>query len=352
MASRRIVAFSLILGLAAVAGCGGREEGGVRWRFAIEEIEGSVQDAYARSFAEKIEERTAGEVRVDVYPYGSLGTSAQLTEQVQSGAVQLAFASPGHLGSVVPEVQIFSLHFVMSDDEDVNHRVLSESEPLHAALDAAYRERGLAFLAAIPEGWMAWTANRPLRTPADFEGLKIRTMASPLLLAAYRSYGANPTPMPYSEVYSGLQLNMIDAQVNPVFAIEEMGFYEVQDYLVLPRHLMFVATVVARPGFWDALAPERRELVQEVLSELDDESFRFQHELNARRLDTIREAGGTEILRLTDAERAAFRERSLPVRDTYREQAGERGAELLELFLSEVERFEASAAPAAPPPSP
>jgi len=346
MRHRLVAALLLVSGpglLSVLTGCGGGGEEGARWRFAIEEIEGSVQDAYARSFEEKIEERSGGEVQVDVYPYGSLGTSAQLTEQVQSGALHLAFASPGHLGSVVPEVQLFSLHFVMSEDEEVNHRVLSESDRLHELLDAAYRDRGLAFLAAIPEGWMAWTANRPLRTPADFEGLKIRTMASPLLLEVYRAYGANPTPMPYSEVYSGLQLNMIDAQVNPVFAIEEMGFYEVQDHLILPRHLMFVATVVTSPRFWDGLAPERRELVRGVLAELDDESFRFQRELNARRLDAIREAGGTEILRLTAEERAAFRERSLPVRETYRGQTGERGAELLELFLAEVERFAAPA---------
>src|SRR5690625_4966526 len=155
-----------------------------QWRFALEEVEGSVQDGYAQRFKELIEERTEGQVQVLVYPYGTLGTSAQLSEQVQSGTVQFAFASPGHLGSVVTEVQAMNLHFLLSEDNEVNKEVLSSRPTIYGPLADAYAARGMKLLAVIPEGWMAWTGDRPLRTPGDFAGFRIRTMLSPLLAAA------------------------------------------------------------------------------------------------------------------------------------------------------------------------
>ncbi len=335
----------LVLVFSLLAGCAGEgtREGKEVWKFAIEEIQGSVQDAYAQQFKERIAEHSDGRIDVTVYPYGALGTSAQLTELVQSNSIQFAMASPGHLGSVVPEVQIFSLHFVFSDDEEVNQRVLSQSERLRALLGQAYRARKLHLLSVIQEGWMVWTANKTLRTPADFSGVKMRTMVSPLLLEAYKAYGANPTPLPYSEVYSGLQLNMIDAQVNPVFAIEEMSFYEVQDYMIFPNHLPFVATVVTSPAFFDALEARDKELVTSVVRELDDYIFQVQRDFNRKRLETIRQASDIEVIRLTEDERSAFRQASMPVRDKYRELAGASGDALLTTLLSEIERESGSA---------
>jgi tripartite ATP-independent transporter DctP family solute receptor len=328
------------LGLIA---CGAAGRDGKVWRFAIEEIEGSVQHLYATRFRTLVEERTAGEVSVEIYPYGSLGTSAQITEQVQSGALQLAFASPGHLGSVIPEVQVFSLHFLLADDERVNQAVLTGDGEARRLLEEAYRERRLELLDIVPEGWMVWTANRPLHAPADFDGLKIRTMVSPLLVEAYSAYGADPTPMPYAEVYGGLQLHMIDAQVNPVFAIEEMSFYEVQDYMIFANHAPFVTTLVASPGFIASLAPGRRAVLEGVIAELDGYIFDAQRRLNADRLAKIEAEGGTQILTLDSAERRRFRDLSRPVRRTYVEMAGPRGQAILDALSREVREAERSA---------
>jgi TRAP-type C4-dicarboxylate transport system substrate-binding protein len=299
------------------------------WRFALEEIEGSVQDAYARRFEERIEALTRGRVDVVVYPYGALGTSAQLTEQVQQGALQLAFASPGHLGSVVPEAQVFLLHFLLPEDSGELLETLGQDGALQAALAPAYRERGLALLGLIPEGWMLWTGDRPLRTPADFDGFKIRTMTSPLLLDVYRAYGASPTPLPYGEVYSALQLGMIDGQVNPAFAIEEMSFHEVQAFITDARHLQYVSSVVTSAGFHDGLDAELRGALEAALADAYPYVFDVQTRLNAERMETMRAGGGTELVRLTEEERDAFRRASLAVRDRYRADTGERGAEIL-----------------------
>ena len=97
----------------------------VTWRFALEEIEGSVQHAYAEALKESIEELSGGRILLDLFPYGSLGTSAQLTELVKNGSVNLAFASPGHLADQIPEVGVFTLHYLLSDDSEVNRRLLA-----------------------------------------------------------------------------------------------------------------------------------------------------------------------------------------------------------------------------------
>jgi TRAP-type C4-dicarboxylate transport system substrate-binding protein len=325
---------SVTLAAAALAalGCGAGSGSSEHWRFALEEIRGSVQHACAERFRERIEEGSGGRVRVTIHPYGSLGTSAQITEQLQAGALQLAFASPGHLGSVVPEVQVFSLHFVFPETEEALRDLLRD-ERLLAPLRAAYRDHRLALLAVVSEGFMVWSGNKPLVTPADFDGFKMRTMASPLLVEAYRAYGANPTPLPYAEVYGALQLGMVDGQVNPIFAIAEMGFHEVQDVLTEARHLPFVTTLAAHPGFLDGLPPDLRALLDAAVADLHDHSFAVERRLNAERLERILAAGGTRLVRLSEPQRAAFRARSLPVRERYLELAGARGARILEVLL-------------------
>lgn len=327
-----------VLPMALGAGCGRRESTSEQWRFAIEETAGSVQDAYAREFARRIEERTGGEVQVTIYPYGALGTSDEITEQLHAGILQFAMASPGHLGTLIPEVQVFLLHFVLSDDEEVNKRALADPELL-ATFDRLYARKGFKLLSFFSEGWQVWTTRVPVRKPEDFRGVKFRVMTSPLLLAAYEAYGASPTPLPYSEVYSALQLNMIDGQVNPIFAIQEMSFYEVTDYLVFAHQAPFITSAVASRRFYESLSPERRRLLDEVVRELDGYVFDVERRFNAERLDIIRERKpGIHVLRLTPEERARFRRASEPVRQRFVELAPGDGQQVLDLLEAAVAR--------------
>jgi tripartite ATP-independent transporter DctP family solute receptor len=315
------------------------------WRFAIEESAGSVQDAYAQKFKELIEERSNGEIKVTVYPYGTLGTSDQITELVDMGAVQFAMASPGHLGKLIPEVQVFLLHFVFSDDERVNSEVLNNDPELRAALEKLYAAKRMKLLSVYSEGWQVWTTKKPIRHPDDFKGVKFRVMTSPLLLAAYNAYGASATPLPYSEVYSALQLNMIDGQENPVFAIEEMSFYEVTDWMIFPKHAPFITTSVTNLEFFNALPPARQELVRDVVAELNDYILAVEQDYNRERLDRIRERNpDLQIIEeLTPEERAAFRKASQPVVARFIDFAGHSGQTLHEKLVNAVRAAEQQA---------
>ncbi|MFO7527998.1 MAG: TRAP transporter substrate-binding protein DctP [Marinobacter sp.] len=314
------------------------------WRFALEEIEGSVQHAYAEALKSRIEEASDGKVELDIFPYGSLGTSSQLTELVRNGSVDLAFASPGHLADLIPETGIFTLHYVLPDDEAITRALFSGNE-LTRLFSAAYNEKLLTLLGFVPEGWNAWTANKPLKTPADFEGLRIRTMTSQMSAEAFRNYGADPLQTPYSQVYSDLQLKQIDGQTNPIFAIEEMGFYEVQDTLTMARAAHFISSVVANPEWYAQLPEQQQDWLAMALIEVGKEAWDIQEELNRTRLEAMLEEGQLSVIRLTEQERDAFRQASQSAQEVYLRQAGERGQRILESLrnmIAALERQQAS----------
>lgn len=305
----------------------------VTWRFALEEIEGSFQHAYAEAFREHIETVSGGDIVVDVFPYGSLGTSTQLTELTRNGSVNMAFASPGHLSDQIPEVGLFNLHFVLPDDDDRTRNLLQHPE-LMTEFAAPYQNADLQLLGLVSEGWMAWTANKPLRSPADFKGFRIRTMTAHMAAEAYRAYGADPVQTPYAQVYSDLQLHKIHGQSNPVFAIEEMGFHEVQSNLMLPRASRFISSVVANPDWFESLSESERQWLTSTIRDLSEQAWDIEKQLNQERLELMVERGDLKVVTLTEEEREAFLEASLPAREAFLSATGDRGQALLELVLN------------------
>lgn len=320
------------------AGAAGQPETGQVeiWRFGLEEIQGSVQYEYARRFADMIAERTGGAVEVRLFPYGQLGGLTDIYDQVQSGAIELAFGS-GFLGGTVPESQLFSLNFVLTDDERRNTEILNDPDfRKHSDLIESFTERDLYPLAIVPEGWQVWSANRAVRTPEDFNGLAIRTMDNRLLRETYAAYGADPTTMEYGELYSGLQLGQLDGNIQPIFAHQEMDFYQVQSHLIFANQAQFIATFMANNEWYENLGGDRQDMIDEVVQELVPYIHDVQTRLNAERLEIITENSDIELVYLTPQERNAFRELSLPVRDVFVDMVGSRGETLLQVLLDAV----------------
>lgn len=311
------------------------------WKFALEEIKGSVQDRYAQKFKELVAERTDGEVDVAIYPYGALGTSADLTELAANGTLQFTFASPGHLATMVPAIGVFNLPYILSQNDEVNKKVLTEGDTVYNMLAPALEEKNLKLITMFPEGEMVWTTNKEIREPADFEGFKMRVMTSPILTESYKAMGADPTPMPYGEVYGALQLKQIDGQVNPVFAIEEMKFYEVTDYMIWAGQQEFTTSVVANADFYEGLSDEREKMLNDVTAELADYIFQVKKDYAQTRLDKIKEARPeVKMIRLDESERAAFKEAAMEARSVYTEEAGAMGEKVLEALTSEIAETE------------
>lgn len=309
------------------------------WSIALEEIEGSVQDAWAQEFKRRIEEATDGEVEVVIYPYGQLGTGmGDLAESAQMGMIEFTMTSPSVVSGLVPEARLFSLHYIWPDSLELTADVLANSDAIHEHLTGAFEERQLHLLSLFPEGWQVWTTNEEIRSPEAMDGLQIRVMPDPMLSAQYRNYGADPVQMDYAEVYSGLQLGMIDAQVNPIFAIEEMAFYEQQEYLIWGGTVPYVGGVSAGLNFWNNLSPERQELVSEIATDLNQYIYEMQDEYNSERLDIIREnKPDINVIELNEDERAEFRALAEPVWDDYVDDVGEIGQTMLDVLLEDIE---------------
>ncbi len=297
---KRMLAVMFLLSLTMLTACSGTtdsaEDDVKIWRFSHEESAGtSIQDMYAQKFKELIEERTDGKVKVQVYSLGQLGDSVGAVEMLRYGVVNFAINNPATVATVVPENQLMSLHYIFSDDMEANRTALIEGNAVKE-LNQLYADKDMIVLDWFPEGFQVVTSNYEIRTPDDMKGFKIRVMASPLLIAAYSAYGANPTPVAYTETYSNLQLHMIDGQVNPVFAIEEMKFYEVQEYLNFMNHELFVGTFCANPEFWESLTEEEQAMVEDVVKEVNAYIFDVQNEVAETRLEKIKANKSSIIL--------------------------------------------------------
>jgi len=321
-----------------MSGCGKNDEKTEVWRFAHEEVNGSVQDVYVKEFKRIIEKKTNGQIKVEIYPVGQIGDATQQTELLQLGGLEFAMVSPGNTGTIVPENQLFSLHFLFLDDMSKNKIIFNESKALNEDMTSRYMEKNIKALSYWPEGFMQWTSNKELQSPMDFNGFKMRTMPSPMIMASYSAYGANPTPVPYMEVYSSLQLNMIDGQENPMFAIEEMKYAEVQRHLTLSNASLYVTVTACNPDFYNSLSKDKQNLIDETINELQDFAFDIQEELNNKALSKLLEAYPETIVEeLTSENRKKFVAASLNAKDVYIEMVGESGAKILSKLEKEIQ---------------
>ncbi|ERN52201.1 C4-dicarboxylate ABC transporter [Alkalihalophilus pseudofirmus] len=313
------------------------------WRFVVEETEGQVQYEYAQEFAELLNEKTDGQVNIDVYDFGSLGSEVDQVEGVQQGMFEMGIISPGFTGGLVAEGQVFSLQFLFPDDQEVTQEILNTSEALNTHLVELYEAQNLKPLAFMSEGAMQWTGNRELRTPDDFNGFKMRTQSSPLMLETYGAYGADPSPLSWSELYVSLDRGVVDGQENPIFFIEDASFHEVQDHMTISNHNTYVAMVTINPGIYNDLPEDIRTALDETVEEMRDRGFEIQDQLNEELLDSIVNDtdNPTEVIELTEEERAEFRELQLPIRDFFRDEIiGDEGREMFDLLLEEIAEHE------------
>ena len=308
------------------------------WQVALEEIEGSMQHEYARKFVEIIEEKSKGDIRCNIHFYGELGTSGEITKLLQKGDLQFAFQSPGHLGSYIPEVQVFSIHYLFPTDFKLLEKILRKGPNTYRTLQKYYHKNKLELLSIIQEGWQIWTANKPLRKPTDFEGITFRVMSSPFLITAYRLYGAYVMTVPYGEIYLNLELGRIHAETQPFFAIEEMKFYEVQDYMIKANQLPFIGTFAANHEFIKDLPDHIRALIDNAIEGANEYIFDFEPKLNEKRKQMIMRAKPSmKYIELTDEEIAAFRQKAKPLRQKYLKMGGEGAKEVLDAVLKDIE---------------
>ncbi|MFV1528845.1 MULTISPECIES: TRAP transporter substrate-binding protein DctP [unclassified Phaeobacter] len=288
------------------------------WKFASEEDKGDVQDIFAQAFAESIKTQSDGDVKVRIYYYGQLGTENDIVELTSKGTVQFVSVGTGHLGSYVPEAQVLDLPYVLGGDTDVIRKVLTTSPTIYEDLSAKFEKVNLKLLTMISEGEMAWGANKAIRSPADFEGQKIRTFTSTIPVETFKAFGANPTPLSWGEVYGALQLQTVDGMVNPVYFIYNAKWHEVQDFLIFPGQQPYVGTVSTNSEWFNGLPAEQQEMVKTAINVAEEAAHNYQLEINQTNMEKIvAERPDLEVIVLTEEERAVFEDVSATLHETF-----------------------------------
>ncbi|ENC6719923.1 TRAP transporter substrate-binding protein [Vibrio harveyi] len=229
-------------------------------RIGIGVPESHFEYAAMQKFEQYVEENT--DISVTIYPSNQLGNDQEALEQIKFNAVQMNLPSPAVLGNIVKDFNILTLPFIFPNDEVANQVVDGEwGQELSSKLDAA----GYVGLGYGNFGFRHVTNNvRPIKSIEDMNGLKLRTMQNKAHLDAFRSLGANPTPMAFSELFSSLQQGVVDGQENPYTNIYSQRLYEVQKYISDTGHVYSWVIFVVGKKFYDGLTADEQQVMQQA----------------------------------------------------------------------------------------
>ncbi|WP_020558656.1 TRAP transporter substrate-binding protein [Thiofilum flexile] len=279
----------------------------------------------AEKFKELAEAKTNGAVKIEVYPNSTLYKDKEEMEALQMGAVQMLAPSLAKFGPLgVKEFEVFDLPYIFRNYEDL-HKV-TEGEVGKSLLDKL-EKKGVKGLAYWDNGFKVMSANKPLKMPDDYKGLKMRIQSSKVLEAQMRALGSNPQVMPFSETYQALQTGVVDGTENPPSNLYTQKMHEVQKHVSLTNHGYLGYAVIANRGFWEKLDPAVRTGLEEALKEATDYANQIAKEENDKSLEAVKASGKTEIYTPTEDEVKAMQKALAPV---HAEMSDRIGKELID----------------------
>ncbi len=265
----------------------------------------------ADKFRELAEAATKGRVKVEVYPNSTLYKDKEELEALQLGAVQMLAPSLAKFGPLgVKEFELFDLPYIFPDKAALD-RVTDG--PIGRDLLKRLEPKGIVGLAYWDNGFKMMSANRPLRTPADVKGLKMRIQASKALDEQMRALGANPQVMAFSEVYQALQTGVVDGTENPPSNLYTQKMHEVQKHLTATNHGYIGYAVIVNKKFWDKLPADIRAQLEGAMKEATLYADKIAQQENDAALEAVKKSGKTAVHLPTEAEKAEWRRVLLPV---------------------------------------
>ncbi len=287
----------------------------------------------ALRFKELAEKYTGGKVRVEVYPNSQLYKDKEEIEALQLGAVQMLAPSTAKFAPLgAKEFEAMDLPFLFEDDDAYRRMVKGR---VGQYLMGKLEPKGITGLAFWDNGFHMVSANTPLLTPSDFQGLKVRISGSKIADMYFRQLGAIPQIMAFSEVYQALQTGVVDGCENTPSNYYTQKFYEVQKHITNSRHAHLQYAVIVNSNFWKGLPADIRSQLEKAMDEATDYTNSIAQKENVDALKAIKESGKTEIHDLTPDQRKAWIAALMP---TYRIAQGRVGKEVLDLVESETGR--------------
>ncbi|MBI3699195.1 MAG: TRAP transporter substrate-binding protein [Afipia sp.] len=282
----------------------------------------------SEKFKELAEKYTNGKVKVELYPNSQLYKDKEEVEALQLGTVQMLAPSLAKFGPLgVREFEVFDLPYIFSSPNAL-HAVTRGpiGKDLLAKLDA----KGITGLAYWDNGLKIMSANKPLKTPDDMLGLKMRIQSSKVLEAQMKAYGAVPQVIAFSEVYQALQTGVVDGTENPPSNMYTQKMHEVQKYAAITNHGYIGYAVIVNKKFWDGLPADIRDQLTKAMNDATEYTNSIAQKENDDAFAAMKKSGKTDFHVLTDAERKAWVDASKPV---WKEMSSRVGQDLIDQIL-------------------
>ncbi|GHD76254.1 TRAP transporter substrate-binding protein [Vogesella fluminis] len=275
----------------------------------------------AEYFKKLAEQRTKGRVQVQVFPNSQLYKDKEEMEALQLGAVQMLAPSLAKFGPLgAKEFEVFDLPYIF-DNYDELHKVTQG--PIGMQLLAKLENKGIKGLSFWDNGFKVMSANKPIKTPADLKGLKMRIQSSKVIEEQMRSMGALPQVMAFSETYQALQTGVVDGTENPPSNMYTQKMHEVQKHATVTNHGYLGYAVIVNKKFWDGLPADVRVTLEGAMKEATVYANKIAQQENEGDLAKIKASGKTQIYVPTAAERAAFKKALVPVHTKMDDRIGE-----------------------------
>jgi C4-dicarboxylate-binding protein DctP len=300
-------------------------------KFSHVVAQGTPKGKGAEKFKQLAEERTKGKVKVEVYANSTLYKDNEEVDALQLGAVQMLAPSLAKFGPLgVREFEVFDLPYLF-DNYDELHKVTRG--PVGAALLKKLEPKGIVGLAYWDNGFKDMSANKPLRKPEDFRGLKMRIQSSKVLDAEMRGLGASPQVMAFSEVYQALQTGVVDGTENPPSNFYTQKMHEVQKYLTISDHGYLGYAVIVNKKFWDGLPADIRKTLEGAMADATTYADDIAKKENEDSLEAVKKSGKTQFITLTPEEKLAWKKALVKV---HKESESRVGKDLIQSIYKET----------------
>lgn len=327
-----LLALMMLLALPGGGGPAAQPAGKVIIKFSHNQQTITPPHKAAEMFKQMVEQRSKGHYEVQIYPAQQLGGLRDQVEGVSLGTIELTQQTPATVSLFVPKVMILDFPFLWTSEQAM-WKVLDG--PLGQELLQSLEAKGLKGVDFWSSGYKNFTTGRkPIRTPDDFKGLKIRVIPSPLLSAQYEAWGASPTPVDFKELYTALQQGLVDGQENPAGTIVDVKLYEVQKYMTESRHGFLHYVMMFNKKWFDAQSKANQDILVQAVKEAGRWERKAMLDRDAEATRRIKEAG-VEVATLTPQAREQFRQLSLKVHEKFADRVDK---EYLKRVYAEIEK--------------
>jgi tripartite ATP-independent transporter DctP family solute receptor len=289
-------------------------------------------------FADRVSERTQGEVVIEVSPGAQLGSEAEMIEQAKNQIIDMVEASMGGLGILVPALEMSEAPFLWDSWYEFSAVVRGPAfQPLWDELEAKHNL--IPMTKVWYWGWRNFTTrSKPVRSPADLKGLKMRVPEAPVWVEMMKAVGASPTVIPFNDVYTALQQKVVDGEENPVPVIYGQKFYEVNPFITLDRHMLTSLPIFINKNSLAKLEPRHQVVIFEEAESATAMNTVLQMRRDSLMLEKMKQSPGVQIIEEVD--RAPFVEAMQPVYDNLKDRWGADNLERVKAAIAEIHKYE------------